>query len=149
MQDPNQHHYAIFRNDGNSVGLLSMKPLKWPVSPDIPVTGDVDDAILPWQTVLPEHCSSIDQLVIHLAYASNLEQLNIDQYVEMDETTWNEYCERWMIIRQYHREYILHHPQCINDQYSRQQWLSRLMIAHPRVFMLIAELRLLKWSVIG
>lgn len=149
MQDPNQHHYAIFRNDGNSVGLLSMKPLSWPVSPDIPVTGDVDDAILPWQTVLPEHCSSIDQLVIHLAYASNLEQLNIDQYVEMDETTWNEYCERWMIIRQCHREYILHHPQCINDQYSRQQWLSRLMIAHPRVFMLIAELRLLKWSVIG
>jgi len=149
MQSSHRHHYAIFRSDGNDVGLLSMKPLIWPVSPEIPEIEDADDVIASWQTILPEHHSSIDPLVVQLAYKNNLGEINLDQYIEMDEPTWNYWCERWMCIRQCHREYILRHRQSISDQFSRQQWLSRLLIAHPRVFAIIAELRLLKQSNAG
>ncbi|NBU65242.1 MAG: ATP-binding protein, partial [Chloroflexia bacterium] len=149
MQSSHHHHYAIFRSDGNDVGLLSMKPLIWPVSQEIPEIKDAGDVIASWQTILPEHHSSIDSLVVQLAYTNNLGEINLDQYIEMDEPTWNYWCERWICIRQYHREYILRHRQSISDQFSRQQWLSRLLIAHPRIFAIIAELRLLKQSNTG
>jgi hypothetical protein len=145
MQNANQHQYAIFRNDGHSVGLLSLTPLIWPdgVTCGHQMT-NVDDAYS-WQSVLPEDRLPIDCSILSLVYTTKVENIDVMCYVSMDESLWSHYCARWEYIRQYQWSYIMKHPTCIPDQRIRQRWLSRLLIARPRVFAMIAELRLMKY----
>jgi hypothetical protein len=73
--------------------------------------------------------------------------------VEYSEEDWQYVLRRWEAIRAYHRQYILDHPGCIaidetitdadpqvqahkrtlRQRLDRQQWLSRLLVATPRI----------------
>jgi len=41
--------------------------------------------------------------------------------------------DRWEAIRQWQRRFILHNANAITDRFERQQWLSRLLVCHPRI----------------
>jgi hypothetical protein len=109
-----------------------------------------------WQTLIPPDSpdSAADAELLGLIYGAHAQPSNVVQALaDYSEGDWQFVLDRWEAIRQYHREYIIAHPGCIaidmtitdpnselqaarraaRQRRDRQTWLSRLLIATPRI----------------
>lgn len=133
-QDPNEHQYAALVCDGRPTGLFSLCPLPWPEPVQVSVSAYSGPN---WQTVLPAASPdpAYDRQVLRLVYGSAAEPATLGQRLAttLSEREWQRLHERWDAIRATQRAHILRHPGCIPDRMQRQQWLSRLLIARPRI----------------
>jgi len=129
-QDPLEHQYAMFVANGKPAGPLSMVPLMWPS----PVDADMEPepGLQHWQQELPAEQHPLDPFILRLVYTPIPDIFATVQELEkMPDDAWNFLKERWEVIRQHHRAYILDNPACIPDRMERQRWLSRLWVASP------------------
>jgi hypothetical protein len=152
-QDANEHQYAVLQCDGQRTGLFSMIVLPWPTA--LAVTTEpclADD----WQTRVPPNApnSTDDRDLAQLIYGEHARFANVVQVLaDYSDVDWQYTCARWEAIRTYHRQYILDHPGCIaidesiadpdpnvqatkraaRQRLDRQRWLSRLLVAPPRI----------------
>ncbi|MBP1466735.1 hypothetical protein EYB53_013545 [Candidatus Chloroploca sp. M-50] len=133
-QDPRDHQYAWIGVHGRLTRLFSMRPLPWrqPLTLDVPPYDGP-----PWQTVPPTASPTplFDRVVCDLMYGDH--QLHreaiVAQLAACDDERWHMLLARWDAIRTTHWAYIRAHPGCIPDTPTRQQWLSRLIAARPRL----------------
>jgi len=86
-----------------------------------------------WRSVLPEPADALDTTLVRLAYAPVNEARSVAELAALSETDWQRVLARWEAIRHCQRGYILRHPGCIPDRLERQRWLSRLLVAQPRL----------------
>jgi len=129
-QEPD-HQYADFLVGGRPTGLFSMQPLPWPT----PRTVEVPPAPpRRWQTALPDQADPIDPWLARLVY-SRLPNPGAAAaaLARADAATWAHIQERWAALRDTHRQLILAHPGLVPERMERQRWLSRLLIAQPRI----------------
>jgi hypothetical protein len=152
-QDANEHQYAVLQCDGERTGLFSMAVLPWPEP--LPVVA-AEDAGDDWQMRVPPDSPDpeADAELLKIVYQTHARPANMVQSMaEYGEEDWQYVLERWDAIRQYHRQYILEHPGCIaidesitdldpavqatkrarQQRLDRQLWLSRLLVATPRI----------------
>jgi len=152
-QDVGEHQYAVLQCDGERTGLFSMIVLPWPKPLSIPI----DPYHGPdWQTLIPPDSPDpeADAALLGLIYQTHARLANVVQELaDYSEEVWQFVVERWNAIRQYHRRYIIANPGCIavdesitdadpevqaakraaRQRLDRQLWLSRLLVATPRV----------------
>ncbi|MDQ5850562.1 MAG: TraG/TraD/VirD4 family protein, partial [Chloroflexota bacterium] len=134
QQDPGEHQYAALRCGGTPTGLFSIHPLPWPapVAVAAPAYTGPD-----WRTVIPEDAPdrAYDREVLRLVYGTHAEPQQLGERLArgLSEREWRSLLERWEAIRLAQRAHILAHPGCIPDRLERQQWLSRLLVARPRI----------------
>lgn len=130
-----------------------MHVLPWPEPLPAPAPEDTDDN---WQMRIPPDSPDpeADAELLKIIYHRHTRPENVaHSLASYEEEDWQYVLERWAAIRQYHRQYILEHPDCITidatitdpdeavqaskrarqQRLDRQQWLSRLLIATPRV----------------
>jgi hypothetical protein len=152
-QDANEHQYAVLQCDGERTGLFSMIVLPWPEPLTVPVAPYHGPD---WQTLAPPNSpdAAADALLLRLIYATHARPANIvRRMADYSDEDWHYTLARWDAIRAYHRQYILQHPGCIaidetiadpdpavqaarraaKQRLDRQRWLSRLLVATPRV----------------
>jgi hypothetical protein len=152
-QDANEHQYAVLHCDGERTGLFSMIVLPWPTPRAVEVEEAAGDN---WQMRIPPDSPdpSADAELLKIIYHTHAHPANIVQSIaEYSEEDWQYVLHRWEAIRAYHRQYILDHPGCIaidetitdpdpqvqahkralRQRLDRQQWLSRLLVATPRI----------------
>ena len=152
-QDANEHQYAVLQCDGVRTGLFSMAVLPWPEPLHLATAEDPGDD---WQMRVPPDSPdpAADAELLQIIYHSHIRPANIVQSIaDYCEDDWNYIVERWEAIRRYHRQYILDHPGCIaidetisdpdpevqatkraqQQRLDRQRWLSRLLVATPRI----------------
>jgi len=152
-QDANEHQYAVLQCDGERTGLFSMIVLPWPTPTQIPVAPYHGPD---WQTLIPPDSldPAADAELLGLVYGTHAYPSNVVQALaDYSEEDWRFVLDRWEVIRQYHRQYIIAHPGCIvvdeiivdadadiqaakrasRQRLARQLWLSRLLIATPRI----------------
>ncbi|MFL5801612.1 MAG: hypothetical protein ACJ8CR_07695 [Roseiflexaceae bacterium] len=109
-----------------------------------------------WQTLLPPDSPDpeADAALLRLIYEPRARPANVTQVLaDAGMEDWQETLDRWAALRAYHRQYILDHPGCIaldetitdpdpevqmakraaQQRLDRQRWLSRLLVATPRV----------------
>lgn len=147
-QPPADHQYAVLRVRGQNVGPLSVRPEAWPEP--LPVTfglasawsalhGDQEG----WQYQIPADSSDpqFDHEVCQLVYHP-LDRAALDTFARArSDAEWQRYQDRWAVIRDHQRRYLLAHPWLIPDRMERQRWLSRLLAATPRVLLDVADAR--------
>jgi hypothetical protein len=138
QQDPTEHQYAALLCGGQRTGLFSLRPLPWPA----PVAAAAPaDAGPDWRTVLPAAAPdpAYDRQVLRLVYGAHPDPtvLGLRLATHLTEREWQLLQDRWNAIRLTQRAYIVAHPGCIPDRLERQRWLSRLLVARPR---LLAEI---------
>lgn len=152
-QDANTHQYAVLQCDGERTGLFSMRVLPWPTSvPPIrePFAGP------PWHERIPPDSPdpACDAALLRLIYQPHAQPAAIVQMLaDYDDDDWQWTLARWEAIRHTHRQYILDTPGCIaldesitdpdpavqatkraaRQRLDRQMWLSRLLVATPRL----------------
>jgi hypothetical protein len=130
QQEPNSHQYALLRCDGAPAGPFSIRPLPWPA----PAAPDPSPYAGPdWRAVLPEPADPLDSVLLRIAYGSVAEARALAELAALDDADWSHLLARWDAIRHAQRRHILEHPGCIPDQLERQRWLSRLLVARPRL----------------
>ena len=152
-QDANEHQYAVLQCDGERTGLFSMIVLPWPTPLSIPVEPYHGPD---WQTLIPPDSPdpAADVELLGLIYGTHAHPSSVVQALtDYSEEDWQFVLDRWEAIRQYHRQYIIAHPGCIavdetitdldpelqatkraaRQRLDRQTWLSRLLIATPRI----------------
>jgi len=152
-QDANEHQYAVLQCDGQRTGLFSMIVLPWPAPLAVTTEPCVGDD---WQTRVPPDspCPIDDRDLTQLIYGKHAQFANVVQVLaDYSASDWQYTCARWEAIRAYHRQYILDHPGCIaidesitdpdlsvqatkraaQQRLDRQRWLSRLLVATPRI----------------
>jgi hypothetical protein len=129
-QDPLEHQYASLRCDGRPTGVFSMRPLPWPEPlPDaVPAYSGPE-----WQAQLPAPGDPIDAALLRLAYGRGDQPRVVAELASLSEGEWERVNARWDAISAFQRGYILRHPGCIPERLERQQWLSRLLVARPRL----------------
>jgi hypothetical protein len=131
-QHPQEHQYAILASAHAPAEVFSLRPRLWPT----PVAADVEPLggmLAAWQTMLPPGADALDQQILELVYHCQDVAHVSAQLALMPEDEWRFLLARWQQIRQYQRQYLVDHPGCVPDRFERQQWLSRLLIATPRV----------------
>ena len=152
-QDANEHQYAVLQCDGERTGLFSMIVLPWPT----PLTIPVEPYHGPdWQTLIPPDSPdpAADAELLGLIYGTHAHLSNVVQALaDYSDSDWQFVLSRWESLRQYHREYIIANPGCIaldatitdpnpdvqaakraaRQRLDRQTWLSRLLVATPRI----------------
>src|SRR5262245_20331564 len=133
--------------------LFSMTVLPWPKPLSIPI----DPYHGPdWQLLIPPDSPDpeADAELLGLIYQTHARLANVVQVLaDYSDADWQFVLERWDAIRQYHRQYIIANPGCIAVDETitdpdpavqatkrasrrcldRQLWLSRLLVATPRV----------------
>ena len=152
-QDAGEHQYAVLQCDGERTGLFSMGVLPWPTPLAIPVEPYHGPD---WQTLIPPDSPdpAADAELQALVYAPHAHPANVVQTLaDASDADWQAVLDRWAAIRAYHRAYIIAHPGCIavdttitdpdpdlqtarraaKQRLDRQTWLSRLLVATPRV----------------
>jgi hypothetical protein len=152
-QDANEHQYAVLQCDGERTGLFSMIVLPWPKPLPIPVAPYHSPN---WQTLVPPDSPDheADALLLRLIYEPHARPTNVVQVLaDFADDDWAYMLDRWAAIRAYHRQYILDNPGCIaldetitdpdlevqaakrvaKQRLDRQLWLSRLLVATPRL----------------
>jgi hypothetical protein len=136
-QPPDAHQYlSVKRREGPS--LCSIRPLPWPAPVDVAVPA-YDGP--PWQTVLPPpldtadgDSTALDRAICTLVYGDAVDVAQVSRgLARLAADQWNLVLARWSAIRTHQRQHILAYPGCIPDRRERQQWLSRLAVAMPRV----------------
>jgi hypothetical protein len=152
-QDANEHQYAVLQCDGERTGLFSMIVLPWPAPLSIPVElyNGPD-----WQTLVPPDSPDreADAELLGLVYGTHAHPSNVVQALaDYSDADWQFILDRWEAIRQHHRQHIIANPGCIaidttitdpnpdiqaarraaRQRLDRQTWLSRLLIATPRI----------------
>jgi hypothetical protein len=134
FQDPLEHQYAVLRCEGIPCGPFSMRPLPWPelIDADVPPSDGPD-----WQTLIPVNTpdASFDVEVTRLVYGMHADPTAVAVALaqQLSDTEWEYLLQRWDAIRQVQRQYILDCPGCIPARLERQRWLSRLLVAQPRI----------------
>src|SRR5262249_23948579 len=112
-QDPNDHQYAVLQCDGERTGLFSMIVLPWPT----PLSITVEPYHGPdWQTLIPPDSpdSEADVELLSLVYRTHAHPSNVVQALaDYSDADWQFVLDRWEAIRQYHRQHIIAHPDCI------------------------------------
>jgi hypothetical protein len=101
-----------------------------------------------WQQRIPPGAPDpdVDREVVRLVYGQHADPHRLvarfadPQRLSDDE--WTLVGERWAAIRQWQRQYLLDHPEAIPDRLARQVWLSRLLVAQPRILLRIAAARM-------
>ncbi len=141
-QDPLEHQYAALRCDGVPTRLFSLCPLPWPS----PLPAEASSHAGPdWWMVLPVGSPdpSFDRAVLELVYGDHADpQFTAACIAEAyGDASWRQLLARWDAIRAAQRQYILDHPGCVPDRLERQRWLSRLLVARPRILAEIEYLR--------
>jgi hypothetical protein len=109
-----------------------------------------------WQTLVPPDSPDpeADAELLCLIYQAHASPSNVVQMLaDYSEADWQFVQGRWAAIRVYHREYIIANPGCIaidatitdpdpdvqaakraaRQRLDRQTWLSRLLVATPRI----------------
>jgi hypothetical protein len=130
QQEPNSHQYAVLRCEGAPAGPFSVRPLPWPAPAALEApTYDGPD----WRVVRPVPGDPLDRVLLRIAYGSVAEGPALAELAALDEADWSRLLARWDTIRHAQRGHILEHPGCIPDQLERQRWLSRLLVARPRL----------------
>jgi hypothetical protein len=109
-----------------------------------------------WQSLVPPDSPDheADALLLRLIYEPHARPTNVVQVLaDFADEDWAYTLDRWAAIRAYHRQYILDNPGCIaldetitdpdleiqaakraaKQRLDRQLWLSRLLVATPRV----------------
>ncbi len=152
-QDANEHQYAVLQCDGERTGLFSMIVLPWPTPLPAEVEAVAGDN---WQMRVPPDSPdpAADAELLNIIYQSHARPANMVQSIaEYSDDDWQYVQGRWAAIRAYHRQYILDHPGCIaiddsitdpdpeirahkralQQRLDRQRWLSRLLVATPRI----------------
>jgi hypothetical protein len=78
---------------------------------------------------------AFDRHVLRLVYDPPAAPAELGQRLarQLSERQWHKLKERWNAIRLAQRQHILRHPGCIPERLERQQWLSRLLVARPRI----------------
>jgi hypothetical protein len=127
--------------------------LPWPTPLSIPVEPYHGPD---WQTLIPPDSPdpAADAELLGLVYGTHARPSNIVQALaDYSAEDWQFVLDRWEAIRQHHRQYIIAHPRCIaidttitdpdpdvqaarraaRQRLDRQTWLSRLLVATPRV----------------
>jgi hypothetical protein len=143
-QPPDAHQYlSIKRREGPS--LCSVRPLPWPAPLEVAVPA-YDGP--PWQTVLPPpletadgDSTALDTAICALVYGDGVDVARTSAALartsaalaRLSAAQWALVMQRWQAIRTHQRQHILAQPGCIPDRRERQQWLSRLYVAMPRV----------------
>jgi hypothetical protein len=129
-----EHQYAVLRCGGIPCGPFSMRPLLWPepVAADVPALDGPD-----WQTLIPADTpdASFDIEVTRLVYSLHADPhaVAVALAERLSDEEWEHLLARWDAIRQVQRQYILDCPGCIPERLERQRWVSRLLMARPRV----------------
>jgi hypothetical protein len=152
-QDANEHQYAVLQCDGERTGLFSMIVLPWPTPLSIPVEAYHGPD---WQTRIPPDSPdpTADAELLRLVYETHARPSNVvHTLADYSDADWQFVLDRWAAIREYHRQYIIANPGCIaidatitdpdpdiqaakraaRQRLDRQTWLSRLLIATPRI----------------
>jgi hypothetical protein len=152
-QDANEHQYAVLQCDGERTGLFSMIVLPWPTPLPIPVEPHHGPN---WQTLVPPDSPDpeADTELLRLIYEPLARPVTVVQSLaDYTDEDWQYVLDRWEVLRIYHRQHILDNPGCIaideritdpnptiqavkraaKQRLDRQQWLSRLLVATPRV----------------
>jgi hypothetical protein len=149
-QHPAEHQYAVLRINNNKVGPLSVVPDGWP--DPLPIhLGMVTawqgtqqrDA---WQQQSPTDSPDpqFDRAVCQLVY-NPPDRAALDAFArKQSDAAWQRYLDRWAVIQQHQRWYLLAHPWLIPDRMERQRWLSRLLVATPKVLLDVADAR--RWQ---
>ncbi len=150
-QEPLAHQYAVLRCGGAAAGPLSIRPLGWPEPIEAaPCDGGEEIRIhvdretgrpggaepgkcRDWQRVLPASGDALDALVAELAYGDAQDGEVLALLAALDDRRWARVCARWEAVRAAQRAYLLAHPAACPDRMERQRWLSRLLIARPRL----------------
>ncbi len=152
-QDANEHQYAALHCDNERTGLFSMQVLPWP-TPCLPVV--VPDERTDWRLLTPPDSPdpAFDQELVQLVYfpVAHPAEL-VRELADYDDALWQWTLARWEAIRRFQRQYVLAHPGCValderivdpdpaeqavrrtaQQRLDRQRWLSRLLVATPRI----------------
>ena len=134
-QRPLEHQYVSLGADP-----FSMEPLQWPV----PLPAQThhaatpsDEAARAWQRMHPDgDPNPLDDLLIILAYEPETIPTTTTVILALERMTddqWRAVWDRWTMVRQFHRTYLIAHPETIPDRLTRQRWLSRLQWNTPRL----------------
>lgn len=148
--NPWKEQYAVLRVENTEYGPLSLEPLPWPQR-HVDV-GAEEQALFnrfaqkwrrgggaAWQQQVPPESPDpeVDREVMRLVYGQHDdERAIINRFADnhrLSPTEWSLILDRWSLIRQWQRRYIVDHPQAITDRLERQTWLSRLCACHPRI----------------
>jgi hypothetical protein len=143
FQNPLEHQYAVMRCENVPCGPFSMRPLMWPE----PVNADVSALDGPdWQTLIPTDSpdASFDIEVTRLVHGTHAHPnaIAVALAEQFSDTEWEQILVRWDAIRRVQRQYILDYPGCIPDRLERQRWLSRLLVARPRILAMATYARI-------
>jgi hypothetical protein len=138
-QPPDEHQYAVLRCDGRLAGPFSIRPLAWPLPVAEPARAGSQ---VNWQEIVPEPSDPADRLILQLIYGLPCEDRAVGALAELPRHAWERLLMRWDAIRLTQRSYILAHPGCIPQRNERQRWLTRLLVARPRVLALAEHARL-------
>jgi hypothetical protein len=82
-----------------------------------------------WQYKIPNDSPDppFDRQVCQLVYHPP-ERAALDVFArKQTDTSWQRYVDRWAVIRDHQRRYVLAHPWLVPDRMERQRWLSRLL----------------------
>ncbi len=99
-----------------------------------------------WQYKIPNDSPDppFDRQVCQLVYHPP-ERAALDVFArKQTDTSWQRYVDRWAVIRDHQRRYVLAHPWLVPDRMERQRWLSRLLAATPKVLLDVADAR--RWQ---
>jgi hypothetical protein len=139
-QPPETHQYATLRCHGQPTGVFSMQPLPWP-TPTTTVPSAAAPA-LDWRTILPAQQDPVDPLILELIYGE-LDDISAQHALaSLCQHDWQRLNDRWDAIRQAQRRFLLRHPEAIPDRNERQRWLSRLLVARPRILAMLEHTRM-------
>jgi hypothetical protein len=152
-QDASEHQYAVLQCDGERTGLFSMAVLPWPEPLAVPVEPyDGPD----WQTLVPPDSPDpdADAELLRIVYGAHEHPASVAAALsQASDDEWRQVLARWEAIRAFHRQYLIDHPGCVavdetitdpdpavqaarrceQQRRDRQRWLSRLLVATPRV----------------
>ncbi|MEN9934665.1 MAG: hypothetical protein RLZZ387_1244, partial [Chloroflexota bacterium] len=137
-QNPNEHQYAVLQCAGRPTRLLSMQTLQWPAVEEEVAPEETDPAILDWKTIIPADAPAVayDKRlaeIVHTRYEGEEWTKMVAKLANLQADQWERFLGRWQALRETQRAHILAHPGCIPDRFERQQWLSRLRAATPRI----------------
>jgi hypothetical protein len=145
--NPWKEQYAVLRVENTEYGPLSLEPLPWPQA----LTDGVgeEQALFnrfahkwrrgqgaAWQQQIPPDSPDpeVDHEVVRLVYGQHADERGVvDRFVDSQRLStpeWSLILDRWSMIRQWQRSYLLDHPEIRDD---RDLWLSRLLACHPRI----------------
>jgi hypothetical protein len=149
-QPPAEHQYAVLRVRGQKVGPLSVRPEAWPepLSVHLGVVGawqgmeqrESWQQQIPADSPNPQFDGQVCQLVYHPPDRAELDVFARKQ----SDASWQRYLDRWTVVRDHQRRYLLAHPWLVPDRMERQRWLSRLLAATPKVLLDVADAR--RWQ---